>query len=177
MSESACVALGSNLGERESHVAAALVALTRHAEVSGLVGSSLWETAPVGGPAGQGAYLNAAARFETTLSPRVLLDLLLELERVHGRERSVPDAPRTLDLDLLLYGDRVIREEGLTVPHPRLHLRPFVLAPLREVAADLLHPELGVSVEGLAGRLEGTDAWGTDDVTRYPAPTQSSHPR
>ena len=170
MSEVACVALGSNLGERESHLAAALVALKRTPGISELRVSSLWETAPVGGPAGQGAYLNAVARFDTTLPPRVLLDLLLEVERVNDRERSVPDAPRTLDLDLLLYGDRVIREEGLTVPHPRLHLRPFVLAPLREVAADLLHPELGASVEELALRLERTDAWSAEDVTRCPAP-------
>jgi 2-amino-4-hydroxy-6-hydroxymethyldihydropteridine diphosphokinase len=168
--EVVCVALGSNLGERESHLAAALVALTRTPGISNLCVSSLWETAPVGGPGGQGAYLNAVARFETTLAPRALLDLVLELERVHGRERSVPDAPRTLDLDLLLYGGQVIREEGLTVPHPRLHLRPFVLAPLREVAADLLHPELGVSVEDLAALLECTDAWKHDEVSRQPGP-------
>lgn len=174
MSEVVCVALGSNLGERESHLAAALVALKRTPGISELQVSSLWETAPVGGPAGQGAYLNAVARFETTLAPRPLLDRLLEIERVHGRERSAPDAPRTLDLDLLLYGEQVIDEEGLTVPHPRLHLRPFVLAPLREVAGDLLHPEFGVSVEDLAVRLERTDAWSAEDVTRCPAPPPSA---
>jgi 2-amino-4-hydroxy-6-hydroxymethyldihydropteridine diphosphokinase len=169
--EVACVGVGSNLGERECHVAAALVALKRTPGISELRVSSLWETAPVGGPAGQGPYLNAVARFETTLTARVLLDRLLEIERIHGRERSVPDAPRTLDLDLLLVGDRVIHEEGLTVPHPRLHLRPFVLAPLREVAGEWVHPELGVSAQDLAVRLERTEAWKDEEVSRQPSPS------
>lgn len=166
MSESACVALGSNLGERESHVAAALVALTRHSGVSGLVASSLWETAPVGGPPGQGPYLNAAARFDTPLSARALLDLLLEIERCEGRERGEPDAPRTLDLDLLFYGAHVIREEGLTVPHPRLHERAFVLAPLREIADSWVHPELDKSVDALAEAIETGPGWAAAGVRR-----------
>jgi len=170
MTEIAHVALGSNLGERESHVAAALVALTRHAGVSNLLVSSLWETAPVGGPPDQGPYLNAAARFETPLCPRALLDLLLEIERCEGRERGEPDAPRTLDLDLLFYGAQVIREEGLTVPHPRLHERAFVLAPLREIAAAWIHPELDASVEALAERLEAGPGWAGAGVTRCEPP-------
>jgi 2-amino-4-hydroxy-6-hydroxymethyldihydropteridine diphosphokinase len=170
VSESACVALGSNLGERESHVAAALVALTRHPDVTSLVVSSLWETAPVGGPPGQGPYLNAAVCFETTLPPRALLDLLLEIERCEGRERGEPDAPRTLDLDLLFYGVEVIQEEGLTVPHPRLHERAFVLAPLREIAPTWVHPEFDASVEALAERLEAESGWASAGVTRCEPP-------
>ena len=166
MSEAVCVALGSNLGERESHLAAALVALKRRPEITGLVVSSLWETAPVGGPPGQGPYLNAAVRFETTLPARALLDLLLEIERLEGRERGEPDAPRTLDLDVLFYGAHVIREAGLTVPHPRLHERAFVLAPLREIAADWPHPELGATVATLAERLESGPDWEGAGITR-----------
>jgi 2-amino-4-hydroxy-6-hydroxymethyldihydropteridine diphosphokinase len=169
MTEVAYVALGSNLGERESHLAGALVALTRAPGITELHSSALWETAPVGGPAGQGRYLNAAARFDTTLAPRPLLEVLLEIESVHGRQRGVPDAPRTLDLDLLFYGSRVIHEVGLVVPHPRIQERPFVLAPLRELAKEWVHPELGVTVEELGRRLERSGSWRPEEVVRWPS--------
>lgn len=169
MKEGACVALGSNLGDRESHVAAALVALMRTPGIFELRCSGLWETAPVGGPSGQGPYLNAAARFQTTLAPRELLERLLVIERAEGRERSVADAPRTLDLDLLFYGENVIHEEGLVVPHPRLQKRPFVLAPLREIAAEWQHPEVGVTVAEIALLLERSGSWRPEEVVRWPS--------
>jgi 2-amino-4-hydroxy-6-hydroxymethyldihydropteridine diphosphokinase len=165
----AFVSLGSNLGDRESHLAAALVQLKRTDGVADVVCSSLWETAPVG-PAGQGPYLNAAARLTTTLGPRALLERLLEIERLAGRERSgVRNEARTLDLDLLLYGTERIGEPSLCVPHPRLHERPFVLAPLREVGGDAFHPVLGATVAEIAGRLEAGTAWKAEEVVRWPS--------
>lgn len=104
--------------------------------------SSLYRTAPVG-YADQPAFVNAVAQVDTALSPKSLLRALLDLERRHGRRRSVPNAPRTLDLDLLLYGDRVLLDAELTLPHPRMHERAFVLAPLAEIAADEVVPGRG----------------------------------
>lgn len=137
----AFVGLGSNLGDRERRLESAVEALAaggfrvRHR-------SSLYATAPVGGPP-QGEYLNAVVEGETTLSPEALLALCLEVERAAGRVRTVRNAPRTLDLDLLLYDGLVHEGPGLTVPHPRLHLRRFVLVPLSEIAPSLRHPVLG----------------------------------
>src|SRR5271166_4462639 len=105
MSVTAYVALGSNLGDRRAYLDKAVVGLGLHAGIRGLRLSSIYETAPVGGPAGQGPYLNAAAEVETTLPPEELLRLLLSIEADSGRLRTTQDAPRTLDLDLLLYGD------------------------------------------------------------------------
>lgn len=136
----AFIALGSNLGDRLNHLRAAARALARHPAISRLVCSRIYETAPVGGPPGQGAFLNAALQLDTTLSARALLELLLTLERSRGRERLERWGPRTLDLDLLLYGSEIICEPGLTVPHPRLHERNFVLAPLCDLAPDLIIP-------------------------------------
>jgi 2-amino-4-hydroxy-6-hydroxymethyldihydropteridine diphosphokinase len=115
--------------------------------------SPLYETRPVGGPP-QGAYLNAAAALGTTLPPRALLARLLAIEGLAGRERgSVRDAPRRLDLDLLLYGDLRIDEPALRVPHPRLHERAFALVPLADLAPDLVHPVFGETIARLAARV------------------------
>jgi 2-amino-4-hydroxy-6-hydroxymethyldihydropteridine diphosphokinase len=155
----AYVALGSNLGEREAHLRAALAGLRATPGVASVACSSLYETAPVG-PPGQGPYLNAVARLATRLAPRALLARLQALEREAGRVRSgVRNEARTLDLDLLLYGGACIDEPGLEVPHPRLHERPFVLAPLRELAPDELHPRLGRTVRELAAALDAAGRW------------------
>lgn len=127
------IALGSNLGNREAHLGNALRELGESGAVRILRCSSLHETDPVGGQAGQGPYLNAVAEIETSLPPRELLALLHQIEDRHGRTRSEPNEPRTLDLDLLLYGERAIREPGLNVPHPRMWGRSFVIEPLAEL--------------------------------------------
>jgi 2-amino-4-hydroxy-6-hydroxymethyldihydropteridine diphosphokinase len=127
------IALGSNLGDREATINAALRELEEKADIRVVRCSTLHETDPVGGPAGQGPYLNAVAQLDTRLSPRELLARLLETARRQGRRRDAPNGPRTLDLDLLLFGDRVIDEDGLTVPHPRMWRRPFVMQPLEEI--------------------------------------------
>lgn len=141
------VALGSNLGEREDHLRSAIAALEssiRHLRVS-----TFHDTAPVGvGP--QPTFLNAAAVGETSLPAKTLLDTLLAIEKDLGRERPFPGAPRTLDLDLILYDDAVI-DEGptLIVPHPRFRERRFVLEPLSEIAPDWRDPVTGKTVEEL----------------------------
>ena len=149
----AYVALGSNLGDREAHLASAVAALRRSRGVRSVELSPVYETEPVGPPP-QGRYLNAVARLLTALGPRALLLRLLEIEREAGRERGpVRDRPRTLDLDLLLYGTCTVALPDLEVPHPRLHERAFVLAPLRDLAPDLVHPVLGETVRALADRV------------------------
>jgi 2-amino-4-hydroxy-6-hydroxymethyldihydropteridine diphosphokinase len=135
----AYIGLGSNLGDREANLRAAL---GRLAELGEVRASSFRETDPVGVP-DQPMFLNAAAELSTGLPARELLDALLAIERDLGRDRSSERrwGPRTLDLDLLLYGDEVIEEPGLTVPHPRLAERQFVLEPLHEVAPGLVLPD------------------------------------
>ena len=149
----AYVGLGSNLGDREQTIEAALAELAAHPAVELVAVSRLLETDPVG-YADQPRFLNGVAAVETELPPRDLLDLLLELERRFGRRREdvPPQGPRTLDLDLLLYGEARIDEPGLRVPHPRLQERGFVLGPLAEVAPGLDVPGQG-RVEALLARL------------------------
>lgn len=134
----AAVGLGSNLGDRARHIGDALSALSRVGRLAGV--SSLYETAPIGGPE-QGAYLNAVAVLETDLAARELLEHCLAIEREHGRERSERWGPRTLDLDILLFGDAVIAEPDLSVPHPRMTERRFVLEPLLEAWPDATLPD------------------------------------
>ena len=134
MAATAYIGLGSNLGDRRARLDAALAALRGRTGVAVTRVSSIYETAPVGGPAGQGPYLNAVAELRTELDPEALLRVLLEIESAQGRVRTERDGPRTLDLDLLLYGDMVRDDARLTLPHPRLHQRLFVLKPLAEVA-------------------------------------------
>ncbi len=127
------IALGSNLGDRAGHIRSALRELEEAGDVRVLRCSSLRETEPTGGPPGQPMYLNAVAELQTELSPADLLARLGEIEQRHGRERTVRNGPRTLDLDLLLYRDQVIDEPELTVPHPRMWQRRFVTEPLAEI--------------------------------------------
>jgi len=136
----AYIGIGSNLGDRQAHLDQARQALTQLPQSRLAAFSKAYETEPVGGPDGQNKFLNAAALVETHLRPRHLMNELLKIEQAAGRQRGEPNAPRTLDLDLLLYNDRVIDEGGLTVPHPRMAQRRFVLEPLAEIAPLAMHP-------------------------------------
>jgi len=138
----AFIGLGANLDNPVSQVQRALDELDRIPGNRVTRRSSLYRTAPVGF-AGQPAFINAVARAETTLPPAELLAALQDLEDRHGRTRSFANAPRTLDLDLLLYGDHPIEQPGLKLPHPRMHQRAFVLVPLAEIAADVQVPGQG----------------------------------
>ena len=139
----AFVGLGANLGDRERMLRAAVDALAAEEGIEVISVSTLRETEPVG-VGEQPRFLNGAAELETTLTARELLDRLLAVEQRFGRVRNPGEhGPRTLDLDLLLYGGEVIDEPGLTVPHPRLHERRFVLEPLAELAPGLVVPERG----------------------------------
>ena len=138
----AYVGLGANLGPREETLLRAVDLLAATDEVDVVAISQLRETEPVG-VVDQPPFLNGVVAIDTTLTPRALLDLLLEIERSLGRVRSELWGPRTVDLDLLLYGDEVVDQPGLTVPHPRLHERRFVLEPLAELAPSLTVPGRG----------------------------------
>ena len=148
----AAIALGSNLGDRRAAIAFAADRLARH--LSSPILSDLIETEPEGeGLQEQPLYLNAVLVGETTLTPRQLLDLLLEIEAEHGRTRPFKGAPRTLDLDLILLGDTVVNLPGLNVPHPRFRERFFVLGPLAEIAPDMRDPVSGMTVTELLRAL------------------------
>jgi len=153
----AAVGLGSNLGDRSAMLARAERELRATPGIDDLRVSEAVETPAltIPGTPSQPDYLNAAAAFATTLSARALLGRLLEIERSAGRDRASEPrwGARVLDLDLLLYGDAVIDEEGLSVPHPRMHERGFVLRPLAGVCPGAVHPALGVTVRELLGRL------------------------
>ena len=146
----ALIGLGSNLGDREAWFRSALDRLDGHPRIDVRAVSPLYETAPVGGPSGQGMFFNACAVLDTPLDPGVLLRLMLDIERDSGRIRTVKDAPRTLDLDLLLYGDCVIDEPGLSVPHPAMTERPFVMAPAAVLSREWRHPVAGRTLGELA---------------------------
>jgi 2-amino-4-hydroxy-6-hydroxymethyldihydropteridine diphosphokinase len=140
----AAVALGSNLGDRRAHLAFALAKLETFLQSSTV--SRFYETVPVDVRGPQSLFLNAAVVGGTKLSARQFLAALLAIESERGRERPFPGAARTLDLDLVLLGDQVIDEPGLTVPHPRFRERRFVLEPLVEIAPDLRDPVTGKTV-------------------------------
>lgn len=141
MTNDAYIAIGSNLGDRESTLCSAVRAIAEHNEINLIDESTIIETDPVG-DIQQDPYLNGVIHIQTTLDPRTLLDRLLSIESEHGRDRSNEQrwGPRTLDLDLIVYADRIVDEPGLQVPHPRLHERSFVLIPLAEIAPDLMLP-------------------------------------
>jgi 2-amino-4-hydroxy-6-hydroxymethyldihydropteridine diphosphokinase len=149
----AYIGLGSNLGNRNEAINGAITALASHAHIQVCKISSFMETSPEGGPSGQTSYLNAALALQTDLSPDQLLAFMHQIEHDQGRERVMKNGPRPIDLDLLFYGDFVLQETSLTIPHPRLNTRSFVLEPLAEIAPDYVHPVLGLSVQALRDRL------------------------
>lgn len=150
----AYVGLGSNLGDRAAYLLLGLSALSRLPKTHLLRLSPVYETDPVGPP--QPPYLNMVAELETELSPKGLLAEMLRVEKALGRERRERWGPRTLDLDLLLYGDLVLEEAGLSVPHPRLHERAFVLVPLLDLLPEGRHPLLGQSFAELLASLDAS---------------------
>jgi 2-amino-4-hydroxy-6-hydroxymethyldihydropteridine diphosphokinase len=149
-----CVGLGSNLGDRRAILDRAIDAL---AGVPGVAVESLSraiETSPVGGPGGQGPFLNAAAVVETSLEPDAFLEALRAIEREAGRVRRVRWGERTLDLDLLLFGPAVIDRPEMSVPHPRMGVRHFVLEPLAEIAPEMVDPMTGLTIGQLRANLD-----------------------
>lgn len=160
----ACVGLGSNLGDSARILREAFVALDQLPLTRLLRASRLYRT-PAWGVTEQPDFVNAAATLETALAPQVLLAAMLRIERDAGRDRRDDGSdrwgPRTLDLDLLLYGDRQIDEPGLRIPHPHLHQRAFALVPLAEIAPDLRIP-------GVAGVREALAAIASDDIQALP---------
>jgi len=147
------IGLGANLGDREATIRAALDRLRAHPHVTVVAESPLIETDAVGGPPGQPAFLNGAAALETDLEPYDFLDVLKQVERDLGRRPRGRWGPREIDLDLLLFGDRVVETARLTVPHARLRERRFVLAPLAEIAPDARDPVTGRTVREMLERL------------------------
>ena len=169
----AYIALGSNQGNRQDHLSTALAALRLLPGVASVTNSPIYETDPVGGPTGQGKFLNSVAAVNTELTPETLLEKLNQIEADHGRDRQAESqrcGPRTLDLDILLFGNQIINHPepapeplkphsssltpNLTIPHPRMHHRDFVLRPLCDLAPDAVHPILKRTIRELLIELE-----------------------
>ena len=150
----AFVGLGANLGDRRATVRDAALRLGSTRGVVSIAVGPVIETDPVG-PPDQPRYINTVARVETALSPRELLDTMLAIEQAFGRDRAREErwGPRTIDLDLLLYDDLIVDEPGLTLPHPRMHERRFVLEPLAALAPDLIHPVLRTPIAELLAQV------------------------
>jgi 2-amino-4-hydroxy-6-hydroxymethyldihydropteridine diphosphokinase len=151
----AYIGLGGNEGDVSLNLQAAIAEIGELPETRVVRVSSLYRTAPVG-LVEQPDFLNGVVAVDTSLEPADLLDRLLAIERSLGRTREVPGGPRTVDLDLLLWGDRVVETPSLRVPHPRMHERAFVLIPLAEIAPHAVHPVLSKSIRELRDALEST---------------------
>lgn len=162
------LSLGSNLGEREATIAAAIGEITVLPDVQLAHHSKFYRSPPIGGPQGQGEFLNTAAVIETKIAPLTLLHELQSIEARHGRERAERWAQRTLDIDLLLYGNSVSETPMLTVPHPRLTFRKFVLEPAAEIAPKMLHPVIGWPIERFLLHLENAS-----DLLAIVSPSES----
>ncbi len=144
--------LGSNLGNRRENIIRAIDRLDTYEEIHIKEKSGFYDTTPVGGPP-QPDYVNCAVGFETGLEPQTLLKEFKNIEIALGRKPGVRWGPRVVDLDVLLYGDRIVNEHNLKIPHERMHERVFVLGPLCEISPDIKHPVLGISVSELLERL------------------------
>lgn len=144
--------IGSNLGDKAYNIEAAIEHLKKIEGLKVKKVSSLYETEPIGGPP-QGKFLNGVVEVEATISAQDLLSKLKEIEQNLGRKTFIPNGPRTIDLDILLYQDLVIDDENLKVPHPRMNQRKFVLEPLAEIAPDLIHPQLNKKISQLLREL------------------------
>lgn len=156
----AYLGLGSNLGDRRTHLRRAVELLLESIAASrdAFAVASLYETSPVGnGCEDHSAYLNSAMRVETLLSPRELFLAIQRIEAELGRVRTRPPEPRTIDIDILLYGKLVVHDADLVIPHPRLHERRFVLEPLSEIAAGVVHPIFGESIREWTRHLRESD--------------------
>jgi len=143
----AYIGLGSNLEPREKYIERALNQMNAHPQIEVLATSTVYETDPVGGPPDQMQYLNAVAKIATTLDPIKLLDALQSIEQKLGRKREIAWGPRTIDMDILLCGSRIISTDRLIVPHPLMHERRFVMQPLAEIAPDVVHPILEMTTQ------------------------------
>lgn len=168
----ACIALGSNLGKRQAALRSAADRLRALPRSRFLALATFRQTAPVDAPPGSPPFLNSAATLDTDLSPHELLEHLLQIERDLGRTRGTPghppNAPRTIDLDLLLHGNTSLATPALTLPHPRMHQRRFVLEPLAEIAPALIHPPSGKTVRQLLDALPARAAGDLSPVPETP---------
>jgi 2-amino-4-hydroxy-6-hydroxymethyldihydropteridine diphosphokinase len=150
----AFIALGANLGDREHNIGAALAKLGETEGMSVERVSALIENSAVGMGPDAPSFLNAAAQIKTTLGSHALLHRLLEIESELGRQRRQKWEPRTIDIDLLLFGDQIVSSQELVIPHPLLHERRFVLEPLAQIAPDAVHPVLQMTIAGLLADLD-----------------------
>lgn len=149
------IGIGSNLGDALQNCKDAIENISRLRSVGLIQSSSFYKTEPVG-DIKQEYFVNTVIEIKTELPARELLQTLQKIEKQMGRERGVKGGPRIIDLDIIFYGQEIIREKGLTIPHPEMHKRRFVLEPLNEIASYFIHPVFGVSVRGLKERLDDT---------------------
>jgi len=157
MTNIAYLSLGSNIGDREDHLKQAIAQLAKIGTIQSV--SSIYETEPVEFTE-QALFLNCVVAVETTITPAELIEQVLEIERSVGRERTQKKGPRTIDVDILLYGDSVLDSPDLTIPHPAMAQRRFVLVPLAEIAPEVCHPVLKKTVRELLGELPpGQNVW------------------
>jgi 2-amino-4-hydroxy-6-hydroxymethyldihydropteridine diphosphokinase len=143
----ALISIGSNLGNRQSAIDNAIAQLRTHAHIQNVVLSSLHESEAIGGPTGQDVFLNSAALLKTTLPAAELLGVLQQIENDSKRTREIRWAARTLDLDIALYDDQIVESDSLTIPHPRMVSRKFILQPAVEIAANMVNPQTGWTLE------------------------------